>query len=61
MSLLKEINDLRQELKKSRSHAHDLAAIVTIAHKQGFDEQAARAATKPLTPLTGLAKVGREL
>lgn len=60
VSLLKEINDLRQELKKTRTHAHDLGAIVTVARKQGFDEQAARTATKPLTPLTGLAKVEPE-
>ena len=59
VSLLKEINDLRQELKKTRTHAHDLGAIVTVARKQGFDEQAARTATKPLTPLTGLAKVSK--
>ena len=57
VSLLKEINDLRCELKKSRTHAHDLEATLKIARKQGFDEQAALTRTKPLIPPTGLAKV----
>ena len=57
MSLLKEINALRSELKKCRSHAHDLEAALNVAHKQGFDDQAALASSKPITPLTGLARV----
>ena len=57
VSLLKEINDLRCELRKSRTHAHDLEATLKIARKQGFDEQAALTRTKPLIPPTGLAKV----
>lgn len=57
VSLLKEINDLRSELKKSRTHCHDLEAAVNIARKQGFDDQAAIATAKPIVPPTGLAKV----
>ena len=57
VSLLKEINDLRCELKKSCTNAHDLEATLNIARKQGFDEQAALTRTKPLIPPTGLAKV----
>ncbi len=57
MSLLKEINDLRSELKKSRIHSHDLEAAVHIARKQGFDDQAAIASAKPLAPPTGLTTV----
>ena len=57
VSLLKEINDLRCELKKTRTNAHDLEATLNIARKQGFDEQAALARTKPIIPPTGLAKV----
>ena len=57
MSLLKEINDLRSELKKSRTTAHDLEAILKIARKQGFDDQAAYASAKPVLPPTGLAKI----
>ena len=55
--LLKEINDLRSELKKTRTLAHDLEATLKIARKQGFDEQAALASTKPRLPPTGLAKI----
>lgn len=55
--LLKEINDLRSELKKTRSTAHDLEATLKIARKQGFDEQAALASTKPRLPPTGLVKI----
>ena len=57
MSLIKEINDLRSELKRSRTHCHDLEAVLKIAHKQGFDKQAALAATVPRLPPTGLAQV----
>ena len=57
MSLLKEINDLRTELKKSRTTAHDLEAVLKIARKQGFDEMAALASIIPQLPPTGLAKV----
>lgn len=34
--LLKEINDLRTELKRTRTQAHDLEATLKIARKQGF-------------------------
>ena len=57
MTLLKEINDLRSELKKSRTTAHDLEAVLKIACKQGFDDQAAYASIKPVLPPTGLAKI----
>ena len=57
VSLLKEINDLRTELKKSRTTAHDFEAVLKIARKQGFDEHSARASSKPHVPLTGLAKI----
>ena len=36
--LLKEINDLRTELKRSRTQAHDLEATLKIAKKQGFGD-----------------------
>lgn len=54
---MKEINDLRSELKKSRTTAHDLEAVLKIARKQGFDDQAAYASIKPVLPPTGLAKI----
>ena len=54
---MKEINELRAELKKSRSTAHDLEAVLKIARKQGFDEHSARASSKPNVPLTGIAKI----
>ena len=54
MQLLKEINDLRSELKKTRMLAHDLEATLKIARKQGFDEQTALTSTKPQLPPTGL-------
>ena len=57
MSLLKEINDLRSELKKTRTTAHDLEAVLKIAHKQGFDDQAAYANIKPVLPPTGLVQI----
>ena len=57
VTLLKEINDLRTELKKSRTTAHDLEAVLKIARKQGFDETAALASTVPQLPPTGLMKV----
>lgn len=55
--LLKEINDLRSELKKTRTKAHDLEATLKIACKQGFDEKAALASTMPRLPPTGLANI----
>lgn len=55
--MLKEINDLRCELKKSRTHCHDLEAALKIARKQGFDDQAAIASSRPRVPPTGLARV----
>ena len=55
--MLKEINDLRVELKKSRSLAHDLDTALNIARKQGFDDQEAIASSKPIIPVTGLANV----
>ncbi len=57
MSLLKEINDLRMELKKSRTSAHDLEAVLKIARKQGFDDHAAYSLVKPIKPITGLAQI----
>jgi hypothetical protein len=57
VSLLKEINDLRTELKKSRTLSHDLEAALKIARKQGFDDQAALSSSKPLPPNTGIAKI----
>ena len=38
MVLLKEINDLRTELKRTRTQAHDLEATLKIARKQGFGD-----------------------
>ena len=38
-------------------HCHDLEAVLKIARKQGFDEQAALAGTVPRLPPTGLAQV----
>ena len=57
VSLLKEINDLRTELKKSRTLSHDLEATLKIARKQGFDDQAALSSIKPPPPTTGIVKV----
>ena len=57
VSLLKEINDLRTELKKSRTLSHDLEAALKIARKQGFDDQAALSSSKPPPPNTGIAKI----
>ena len=57
VSLLNKINDLRSELKKTRTMAHNLEATLKIARKQGFDEQAALASTKPRLPETGLTKI----
>ena len=57
VSLLKEINDLRMELKKSRTLSHDLEAALKIARKQGFDDQTTITSTKSITPRTGLAKI----
>lgn len=54
---MKEINDLRTELKKSRTLSHDLEATLKIARKQGFDDQAALTSTKPPPPNTGIVKV----
>ena len=57
VTLLKEINDLRSELKKSRTTAHDLEAVLKIARKQGFDDQTAYASIKPVLPPTGLVTI----
>ena len=45
------------ELKKSRTSAHDLEAVLKIARKQGFDDHAAYSQVKPIKPLTGLVQV----
>ena len=36
MTLIKEINDLRGELKNSRTEVHDLEASINILRKQGM-------------------------
>ena len=45
------------ELKKSRTTAHDLEAVLKIARKQGFDDHAAYSQVKPVKPITGLAQI----
>ena len=35
MSLIKEINDLRRELKLSRTHIHDMEAALGLHSKKG--------------------------
>lgn len=57
MSLLKEINDLRRELKTSRSVAHDLEAALKIARKSGFDDQAILAGIRAPPPPSGIGKI----
>ena len=53
VTLIKEINDLRKELKIARSNVHDLETAMVIAKRQGFDE---RQVPKPVIPATGLGK-----
>ena len=57
MSLLKEINDLRRELKISRTLAHDLEAALKIARKNGFDDQAVLSGIRAPPPPSGLGKI----
>jgi WD40 repeat protein len=57
VSLLKEINDLRKELKTSRSLGHDLEAALKIARKNGFDDQAILAGIRAPPPPTGMGKI----
>ena len=57
MSLLKEINDLRRELKISRTQIHDLEAAIKIARKSGFDDQSTLAKIKAPPPPSGLGKI----
>ena len=53
VTLIKEINELRKELKIARSTVHDLDTALVIAKRQGFDE---RQVPKPQIPTTGLGK-----
>ncbi|KAI6655110.1 WD repeat-containing protein 65-like [Oopsacas minuta] len=53
VTLIKEINELRKELKIARSTVHDLETAMVIAKRQGFDE---RQVPKPVIPATGLGK-----
>ena len=55
--MLKEINDLRRELKLSRTQAHDFEAAIKIARKSGFNDRAVLATIKATPPPTDLAKV----
>lgn len=57
MSLLKEINDLRRELKTSRSIAHDFEAALKIARKNGFDDQAILSGIRAPPPSGGIGKM----
>ena len=57
VTLISENNDLRSELKKVRTRAHDLEAVLKIARKHGFDDKAAYARIKPLVPPTGLVRI----
>ena len=57
VSLLKEINDLRHELKVSRTQAHDFEAALKIARKNGFNDRAVMTAIKASPPPTGLGKI----
>lgn len=57
VTLLKEINDLRKELKGSRTQIHDLEALLNVARKNGFDETRHTAGTvKNIIKPTGLGK-----
>ena len=56
MSLLKEISDLRRELKLSRTLAHDLEAAIKIARKNGFDDQNVLSNIRASPPASGLGK-----
>lgn len=55
--MLKEINDLRRELKMSRTLAHDLEAALKIARKNGFDDQAVLSGIRAPPPPSGLSKI----
>lgn len=57
MSLLKEINDLRRELKNVRTQAHDFEAALKIARKNGFSDRAILASIKESPPPTDLGKM----
>lgn len=57
MSLLKEINDLRRELKTSRSIAHDFEAALKIARKNGFDDQAVLSGIRAPPPSGGIGRM----
>lgn len=58
VTLLKEINDLRKELKVSRTQIHDLEALLNVARKNGFDELQHTAGTvKNIIKSTGLGKI----
>ena len=58
VTLLKEINDLRKELKVSRTQIHDLEALLNVARKNGFDElrHSAGIIKNTIKP-TGLGKI----
>ena len=55
--MLKEINDLRRELKISRTLAHDLEAALKIARKNGFDDQTILSGIRAPPPPSGLGKI----
>ncbi|XP_019854181.1 PREDICTED: cilia- and flagella-associated protein 57 [Amphimedon queenslandica] len=57
VSLLKEINDLRRELKTSRSIAHDFEAALKIARKNGFDDQAVLSGIRAPPPSGGIGRM----
>lgn len=58
VTLLKEINDLRKELKVSRTQIHDLEALLNVARKNGFDElHHTSGAIKNTIKPTGLGKI----
>lgn len=58
VTLLKEINDLRKELKVARTQIHDLEALLNVAKKNGFDEIRHTAGTvKNIVRPTGLGKI----
>ena len=55
---MKEINDLRKELKVARTQIHDLEALLNVARKNGFDElrHSAGIVKNTIKP-TGLGKI----
>lgn len=57
VSLLKEINNLRRELKVVRTQAHDYEAALKIARKNGFSDRAVLATIKASPPPTELGKI----